>query len=170
MGVSLSMEIGEGWRVLNEERARLFMLGRGRSDFDDPTQAFVFITVPDSNAETVLTLIQNEPGLDRASVMREITPGGFPGFQMDFSAKPNPGYEGDEQAEIPPGVQFLPIVNEYFNSGFSWTTWTPESRLRFIALDLGGEVLLLEIEAPPDEFEEFAREANQVLQSLAPMK
>jgi hypothetical protein len=146
------------------------MLGRGRSDFDDPTQAFVFITVPDSNAETVLTLVKNEPGLNPASVLAEITLGGFRGFQMDFSAKPNRGYEGDEQAEIPPGVQFLPVVNEYFTSGFSWTTWTAESRLRFIALDLGGGVLLLEIESPSDEFEAFASEANQVLQSLVLMK
>ena len=166
LGLPLNLEIGRGWRVLNEERARLFLFGRGRSDFDDPTQVLVFIPVPGGNPKTLLSLIKNEPGLIPAGELTEIEVSGKSGYQLDFVAKPNSGYEGSVQAEIPPGVQFLPVVSEYFTSGISWTTWTAESRLRFIALDLGGDVLLVEIESPPAEFDAFAAEAEQILLSL----
>jgi hypothetical protein len=160
------MEIGEGWRVLNEEAARLFMLGKGRSIFNDPTHALVFIAIPDGNPQTILGAIKAEKGLMAESEMTETTIAGFAGLQVDLAAKPNPGYQGDKEAEIPPGVQFLPSVNRYFAEGFFWTTWSAESHLRFLALNVGEDVLLLQIESPPAEFEAFAGEAEQVLQTM----
>lgn len=166
LGIPLTMEVDEGWREINEEEALLFMLGKGRNSFRDPIQVLVFIAVPDGNPQSILTAIKNEPELTRAGEITEITIAGFSGLQLDVSAKPNPGYEGDKEAEIPPGVQFLPAVNRYFTPGFLWTTWTVESRLRFIALNVDEQMLLLEIESPPAEFEAFASQADQVLQSL----
>jgi hypothetical protein len=165
-GIPLTMEVGEGWRAVNDESALLFMLGKGRNEFNDPTQALVFITVPNENLEAVLTSIMRDPGLNPESEIGETTIARFPGLQLDFSAKPNPGYQGDKEAEILPGSQFLPSVNKYFTPGFIWTTWTAESRLRFIVLNVGEQGLLIEIDSPPDEFEVFASEAGQVLQTL----
>jgi hypothetical protein len=164
--IPLSMEVGEGWQVVNEKAARLFMLGKGESVFNDPTQAFVFIAIPDGDPATVLASIGNDPGLIEQGEMTETTIAGLPGLQLDFSGRPNPGYEGDQEAEIPPGVQFLPSVGKYFAEGFFWTTWSAESRLRFIALDAGEHVLLLQIDAPAVEFEDFAAEADRVLGTL----
>jgi hypothetical protein len=160
------MEVDETWREINEEKALVFMLGKGRNSFGDPTHALVFIAVPDGKPETILGPIRAERGLIPESEITETMIAGFAGLQVDLTAKPNPGYEGNKEAEIPPGVQFLPSVNKYFAEGFFWTTWSAEARLRFIALNVGEHVLLLQIDAPPAEFEAFAGEADQVIQTL----
>jgi hypothetical protein len=167
VGIPLTLEVGEGWQVVNEEAARLFMLGKGESIFNDPTQALVFIAIPNGNPQAILASIKNEKGLTPEDEITETTIAGFPGLQLNLSAKPNPGYEGDKGAEIPPGVQFLPSVNKYFTQGFLWTTWTAESRLRFIVLNVDEHTLLIEIDSPPTEFGAFASAADQVLQTLA---
>jgi hypothetical protein len=170
MGIALTMELGEGWQVVNEKDARLFMLGKGESIFNDPTQALVFIAIPKGDPQAILSSIRNDPGLTAQGEMSEITvagaSGGLSGLQLDLFAKPNPDYEGDKDAEIPPGVQFLPSVGQYFAEGFFWTTWSAEAHLRFIVLDLGEHVLLLQMDSQPAEFEAFASEAEQVLQTL----
>jgi hypothetical protein len=158
--------VGEGWRVLNEKAALLFLLGKGHNSFGDPSQVLAFIAVPDGDPQAILTSIKNSPELTPEGEISEITIAGFSGLQFDASAKPNPGNEGNRGNGIPPGVQFLPAVNKYFTPGFLWTTWTAESRLRFIVLNVDEHVLLLQIEAPPADFETFAGEADRVLQSL----
>jgi hypothetical protein len=166
MGIPLTMELGEGWQVVNEQDARLFMLGKGESIFNDPTQALVFIAIPNGDPQAILGSIEEDPGLAARGDVTETTIAGLPGLQLDLSAKPNPDYGGDQDAEIPPGVQFLPSVGQYFAEGFFWTTWSAEASLRFIVLDLDEHILLLQMDAPPDEFESFASEADQVLQTL----
>ena len=165
-GIPLTMELGEGWQVVNEGSARLFMLGKGESIFNDPTQVLVFIAIPDGNPRTILESIKSERVLIAQSDISETMIAGFPGLQVDLTAKPNPEYKGSKQAEIPAGVQFLPTLNRYFTTGFLWTTWSAEARLRFIAVKVGEHVLLLEIDSPLAEFEAFASEANQLLQTL----
>lgn len=170
MGIPLTMELGEGWQVVNDKDARLFMFGKGENIFNDPTQALVFIAISNGDPQAILASIKNDPGLTAQREMTEITiaggSGGLSGLQFDLFAKPNPDYEGNKDAEIPPGVQFLPSVGQYFAEGFFWTTWSAEAHLRFIVLDLGEHALLLQIDSPPAEFEGFASEAEQVLQTL----
>jgi hypothetical protein len=168
LGIPLALEVGEGWRVMNEEAALLFLLaGRERNSFGDPSQVLVFIAVPDEDPQAMLTSIRNSPELTPAGEISEITIAGFSGLQVDASAQPNPGNEGNRGDGIPPGSQFLPAVNKYFTEGFVWTTWTAEPRMRFIVLDVGEHLLLIEIESPPAEFEAFANDANQVLETLS---
>jgi hypothetical protein len=91
---------------------------------------------------------------------------GFPGLQLDSVANPNPSEQGDPQADIPPGVQHLPFFADYFAPGFSWTTFSPEAQVRTIALTVGDQTLLLYMEAPAEEFEQFAVDAEAILQTL----
>ncbi len=167
LGIPLTLEVGEGWRVLNEEAALLFLLaGQGRNSLGDPSQVLVFIAVPDGDPQAILTSIENAPELMPTGEVTEITIAGFSGWQFDASAKPNPENEGNPGDGIPAGAQFLPVINKYFTEGFIWTTWTAEPRLRFIALNVGEQTLLIEIESPPAEFEAFVSETDQVLQTL----
>lgn len=167
LGIPLTVGVGEGWGVLNEDGARLFLLaGQGRNEFNDPSQVLVFIAIPDGDPQDILTSIRNSPELTPVGEMTEITIAGFSVWQFDASAKPNPGNEGRREESIPPGSQSLPAISKYFAPGFLWTTWTAEPRLRFITLSVGDHVLLLEIESPPAELEVFASEAEQVLQTL----
>jgi hypothetical protein len=166
MDIPLTLKVGEDWRQINEGAARLFMLGKGRSEFQDPTHALVFITIPDGDPEQILTAIRNSRELIAEGEITPATIAGFSGMQVGVSAKPNPGYEGDRAAEVPPGVQFLPAINKYFTPSFLWTTSSAESRLRFIVLHVGEGLLLIEIDAPPADFEVFAKESNRVLETL----
>jgi hypothetical protein len=167
LGIPLTLEVGDGWRVLNEKAALLFLLaGQGRNSLGDPSQVLVFIAVPDEDPQELLTSIKNSPELTFAGEISEVSIAGFAGLQVDASAKPNPGNEGNRGDGISPGSQFLPAVNKYFTEGFLWTTWTAEPRLRFMVLNVGEHVLLIEIESPPAEFEAFSSEADKVLQTL----
>lgn len=167
LGIPLSIEVGEGWTVLHEEAARLFLLaGKGRNELNDPSQVLVFIAIPDEDPQDVLTSIRNSPQLAPLGEITEATIKGFAGWQFDATAKPNPGNQGSPAESIPPGVQPLPALSKYFSPGFLWTTWTAEPRLRFLALHAGEHILLLQIESPPAEFETFAGEADKLLQSL----
>ncbi len=74
---------------------------------------------------------------------------------------------GSKQEDIPPGVQFLPVFMKYFAPGFAWTTSSPEARVRTVVLTMGDHTLLLYLEAPPNEFDQFAVNADSILQSLA---
>jgi hypothetical protein len=166
MDLPLSLEVGDEWRVVNDKRAGLFMLGRGRNEFQDPTHTLVLIPTPDTTPDSVLAPIAIDPALVAGDPPVATTVAGFAGLQLDRSAKPNPGYTGSPHDEIPPGVQHLPSVRKWFATGFFWTTWSVESRLRFIALAIGEQTLLVEIDVPPGELEGFLVEADAVLQSL----
>jgi hypothetical protein len=165
--VPLTVDVEAGWGVLNEKAARLFLLaGPGRNEFNDPSQVLVFIVIPDADPQAVLTPIQTSPQLTSVSEITETTIAGFSGWQFDATAKPNPENEGSRQEGIPPGSQYLTAIGKYFTPGFLWTTWTAEPRMRFLALDAGGHVLLAQIESPPAEYEAFASEAEQLLRTL----
>jgi hypothetical protein len=167
MGIPLTFEVGEGWGVLNEEAARLFLLaGKGRNEFNDPSQVLVFIAIPNGDPQDVLTSIQNAPELTSVGEITETTIAGFSGWQFDAVAKPNPGNEGRPEDGIPPGSQTLPSVGRYFTPGFLWTTWTAEPRMRFITLNAGEQVLLFVFGSPLAEFEAFTSESNKVLETL----
>ena len=167
LGIPLTMEVGSGWSVLNEKEARLFLLaGKGQNEFKDPSQVLVFMAVPEGSPQSVLASIKDSSELSPIGEIMETTIAGFPGWQFDAMAKPNAGNKGSAANSIPAGAQNLPAINKYFAPGFLWTTWTAEPHLRFVALEVGEHVLLLEIESPPAGFEAFASETDQVLQTL----
>ena len=167
LGIPLTMEVGSGWSVLNEKEARLFLLaGKGQNEFKDPSQVLVFMAVPQGNPQSMLASIKDSPELVATGEITETMIAGFSGWQFDATAKSNPSNKGNPANSIPAGSQNLPAINKYFAPGFLWTTWTAEPRLRFIALEVGENVLLLEIESPPTDFEAFASETDQVLQTL----
>jgi hypothetical protein len=168
LGIPLAFDLGEGWRVLNEERALLFMLGRGENVQNNPSQLITFINAASDTAspETLIAGVQQMPELTTLTEPVEVNIGGFSGLQLDSVAKPNPAEEGDPAADIPPGIQYLPFFMNYFAPGFLWTTSSPEARVRTIALTVDDATMLLYMEAPPAEFEQFASDAEAILQTL----
>ena len=166
-GIPLTVEVGEGWKVLNEEAALLFEIGRGENIQKNPSQMIVFLNVTGRGSpETLISSVKNAPELTTTAESVSVTIAGFSGLQLDSTAKPNPGYAGDPAADIPPEVQFLPVFMKYFTPGFLWTTSSPEARVRTIALTIDNQTLLLYLEAPQEEFEAFTVDAEQILQSL----
>jgi hypothetical protein len=160
--------LGEGWRVLNEERALLFLLGRGENVHNNPSQVITFINATSDTAspESLIAGVQNMPQLTTLTEPVAVNIAGFPGLQLDSVAKPNPSEQGDPQADIPPGVQYLPFFGDYFAPGFLWTTFSAEAQVRTVALTVGDQTLLLYMEAPAAEFEQFAADAETILQTV----
>ncbi len=164
--IPLSIEVGKDWRVLNEEAALLFLIGRGRNIQNNPNQMIVFLKISsDSSPEMLIQSVQNSTELESTGESA-VEIAGFRGLQVDSTAKPNPEYVGDPAADIPPGVQFLPAFMRHFTPGFAWTTSSPEAQIRTIALTIGDRVLLVYLEAPQDEFDALLADADAVLQSL----
>jgi hypothetical protein len=164
----LTVEIGDGWRALNESPARLFLLGRGENVQDNPSQMIVFINATGKGSpDALVASLQGEPGLRVLAEPVSVEVAGFPGLQLDTQALPNPTFEGNPGADIPPGVQPLPVITAFFTPGFTWTTSSPEARVRALVLTAADQTLLLYLEAPPEEFEAFAADAGQLLESLA---
>lgn len=167
LDIPLSVEIGEGWRVLNEKAALLFLIGRGRNVQNNPSQMVVFLNISDeSTPETLITSVQRSPELTSNADPVNVNIAGFPGLQLDSITKPNPEYAGNDEEDIPPGVQFLPVFARYFTPGFLWTTSSPEARVRTIVLTVKDQTLLLYLESPQEEFDVFMNEASQLLESL----
>jgi hypothetical protein len=163
----LTVDVPEGWRVLNEAAALLFMLGRGENVQNNPGQLILFLNATGgSSPEDIIEAIRNAPGLTETAAPSEVTIAGFPGRQVDMTALPNPTFEGIAADDIPPGVQYLPVIERYLTPGFAWTTSSPEARVRAIALTVGAETLLIYLEAPPQDFDELAADATPILESL----
>lgn len=169
LGIPLAFEVGEGWRVMNEEQARLFLLGRGDNVGNIPSQVITFMDAgdaapPDSLIAAAHDISQLAPVGESVSVAIA----GFPGRQLDAVARPNPDEKGDPANDIPPGVQPLPFFQRYFAPGFLWTTFTAEARVRTAALSVGERTLLLYMEAPAAEFDQFIADADTILWTLRP--
>jgi hypothetical protein len=170
LGIPMSVDAPEGWRVLNEGRARLFMLGRGENVQGNPDQMIVFLDASgEETPEATIEGVREAEQLVALDEATEVTIAGFPGVQLDSSVLPNPAFEGDPEADIPPGVQFLPVIEQYFAPGFVWTTSSPEARVRTIALTVGDRTLLVYLEAPSSEFGRFADDVATILESLEPV-
>lgn len=166
--IPATIDVHAGWRVLNEPPAKLFLLGRGENVQGNPSQMVVFLNVTGTGAaESVIEGIRAAPELTESAAPAAVTVAGFAGLQLDMTAKANPGYEGDAAADIPPGVQFLPVIEQYFARGFAWTTSSPEAQVRAIVLTVRDQVLLLYLEAPSGELEALAADAAPILDSLA---
>jgi hypothetical protein len=119
-----------------------------------------------ATSEELISLVQGAPELTPLTEPITVSFAGFPGVQLDSSARPNPEFEGIPGTDIPPGTQYLPFLSEFFTPGFIWTTSTPEARVRTIVLTVKDQSLLLYLEAPPDEFDQLAADAVTILQSL----
>lgn len=167
LGIPLAFEVGEGWRVMNEERAGLFLLGRGDNVGNLPSQVITFLNAGDSAPpDSLIAAAQAMPQLTPMGEPVSVAIAGFPGWQVDSVAKPNPDEKGDPANDIPPGVQPLPFFQEYFAPGFLWTTFTAEARVRTAALSVGERTMLLYMEAPAAEFDQFVADADTILWTL----
>jgi hypothetical protein len=167
LGVPLTLEISSGWRAVNDQAANFLMLGRGENALGNPDQMIIPINAAGPGSpEAALDAVRSAPELTALAEPAAVTVAGFEGWQWDAAARSNPTYAGNEAADIPPQVQFLPVMQPFFTPGFSFTTSSPEARVRLIALAVEAHTLLLYLEAPPDEFDAFMLEAHLLLQSL----
>jgi hypothetical protein len=119
------------------------------------------------SAESLMAEFLEEPSIMPLSEPTVADLAGYTGWQQDFAVLPNPDYPGNADSDIPAGVQFIPVVEQFFAPGFSWTSSSPEAQLRLIVVNAGDALLFVYLEAPPDTFATFVADADQILQTLA---
>jgi hypothetical protein len=167
LSLPAQIDVPSGWRVLNEPRARLFMLGRGSNTLGNPDEVILLANASGSGSLTeIVERITSSPELTPLAPLSEVEIAGLPGVQADVQAKPNPGFGGIPADDIPAGVQYLPAVEEYLAPGFSWTTSSPEAIIRVLALSADQGAWLVYLEAPAADFDDLAERATEIIDSL----
>lgn len=167
-GIASRLDVPSGWRVLNERAARLLMLGRGGNALGNPLHVLLFADATGSGAPAeIIERVRSAAELTELSVPATVTVAGLPAIQLDMQARPNPDFRGLPADDIPAGVQYLPVIEAYFAPGFLWTTSSSEAVVRTIVLAVDDRVLLIYVEAPPADFDEFAVLSAAVLDSLS---
>jgi len=168
LDMPLSVEVGDGWRVMNEEQAKLFTLARGKNSLDNPSEWIVFMNASSAGSdEGLMAQFLEEPNIVPLGEPTVADLAGYAGWQQDFAVLPNPDFAGNQRDDIPAGVQFIAVVEQFFAPGFFWVSSSPEAQLRFVALNVGDTLLFVYLEAPPDAFATFVADADQMLQTLA---
>jgi hypothetical protein len=167
LDLPLSVDVGDGWRVMNEEQAKLFTLARGQNSLNNPSELIVFMNASSTNSvESLMTQFLEEPNIVPLSDPTVADLAGYAGWQQDFAVLSNPDYLGNGRDDIPAGVQFIHVVEQFFAPGFSWTSSSPEAQLWLVVVNVGDTLLFVYLEAPPDQFATFAADASQILQTL----
>jgi hypothetical protein len=164
--VPMSLELGEGWRGIRDDKARQVNLLRGLNDVGHGTLWLAPYAITNEVVDAFVTELRATPLLTfEKGVPVEIA--GVRGRQFDGQAQTNPDEAGSGSRV--PGTVDIPAMRRLHNSGltdFTWYTESVEARLRFVFVEVGASTLVVYIEAPPDEFDAFIELADTVLASI----
>jgi hypothetical protein len=162
----LAVEIKEsGWEVNTLERAELLALVQGENELSYPDKWLIFLPVYEAEADALLDDLAASPRLTLIAGPEQRTFGANTASLTVFDALPNPDYAGTD--EFVPGVQPLPEIQDYAGN-WTWMTSNPEARIEYAVLTIGEHTIAVYIEAPQDEFEDFAAQAAAILAEVKP--
>jgi hypothetical protein len=167
LNLPLSVKVGGGWRVMNEEQAKLFTLARGQNSLNNPSEWITFMNASSAgSSEGLIAQLLEEPNIVPLGEPTVADLAGYAGWQQDFAVLPNPDFAGNQRDDIPAGVQFIGVVEQFFAPGFFWVSSSPEAYLRLVVVNVGDTLLFVYLEAPTDTFATFVADAHQILKTL----
>jgi hypothetical protein len=167
---AFSFTVGEGWKVYFPYLPDVLTIVQGTQgswevSFSTPKEVFdpskpaeeVAIPAPET-VDGWVAWLQEHPNLD-AGVPVPATVGGVSGAQLDVAVSSIPrDYPQYCPAPCVPGWRLSePVTAFTFFSG---------DKGRIVVLDVEGEMVIVNAEAPEDEFEEFLPEAQKVLDTV----
>ena len=170
-GVPLVVDVDEGWRAIFDNSATLVAFVQGNNAVGIPSRWMYLIRAPaDLSARAVIDSMAEMTAITAEENTAETNIAGFPAVRLDAAANDAPNQAEAPASGIEAGSMRLEALNDtgYFTTGFLIITATRQSRLRFIALEPGERTMLVMIDAPPDEFEDFATQAEEILESMTP--
>lgn len=164
----VTLQLPDGWRGVRENSVEAVYMIRGETEFANAADTLAFFALEES--ETAEQFEQDLLAAPEITILGEptaVTVGGFEAWQVDAQAKPNPDYEGNPEADIPPGTQQIHIFEDYFiTRRYFWATFTPEALIRVIVITGTPQDIVVYIEGPVDGFETVAADADAILQTL----
>jgi hypothetical protein len=161
--IPFEFEVGEGFTWFREylEEDKTLVLVRGSNAAGKPSQWLAFMPLkPGETVDSAMEALRATPKIDLLEEA-DTSIGGASGRQLDAAAQPNPAAGFDGLITIPA------IAGLTGHSDPDWWTETPTARLRFYAIDFNSRTLLVYLEAPPGEFDAFAQDIEEMLDSLA---
>lgn len=156
---TFTIEVGERLSGVGAEPEQLVEIGRGRSSAGSLDHYVAFFAVED--ADKVLREFRSTP---RAEVgpAEPFVLGDLVGSQVDANAKPAPDDPADD--EIAEGAIQVPALDRLTPAFFY--TESRDARMRMLAIENGTTDLIVYVEAPPRDFDEFASEVEAMLASI----
>ena len=146
------------------QRGQIFALERGQNSLGNATHRLVFFAFPSDVSGVETTFRLRETTLLDSSEIRDITLFNVTGAQWEAVAQPNPAQKGE--SGVADGAIAIPALFDLIRLHGVWHTSTPGARLQFIVAEPPGRTLLIYIEAPPDDFEAWASETEELLKTV----
>lgn len=164
--IPFQFTVGDGWRAMGEETDDSIWIVKG--GFSRADKVLGWIPIPGNipipgelSPDAVWAELRDTPGLIVGEDM-DIVIGGLSGKQFEARTDPDTEhkYEGSSVE--------LPMMKQVMNPDGPGTfvTETLETSLRFILLPVAGRHMLIYMEASNAEFEVFAAQADEVLQTI----
>jgi hypothetical protein len=165
---SLSFKVGKGWSNSANEASDFIELGyEGETGvnyltFGNVKEVYKPGTLEEVDApKDLVGWLQHHPAL-KTSKPEPVTVGGVKGEQLDVLVK-NVSKDYFLDGECPICLDIAPVKNEnapaiLFEEG--------NKRKVFVLEDVKGETVMIWFAAPPEEFDEFAPEAQKVVDSV----
>lgn len=165
--IPLSLELGEGWRGVRDDKNRQVNLAQGTNDVGHGTLWLAPYAISTADVDAFVAELRATPLMTfEDAVPAEVA--GLPAQQFDAQAEPNPTESGNDRRE--PGTVDILAMHLLHSPGitdFDWYTESVEARLRFMFVEVGDYTLVIYLEAPPDEFDAFTTDlAASVLASI----
>jgi hypothetical protein len=149
--LAFTFETTEAYRGIGERLADSEIFGIAQGSKAVPQrQLLLWASTPGATAQDFLVELGATPKLDFGEE-RTATVAGFGAKVVDASAS------------VPASIQALGTL---VGVPDSWKTNSPEVRLRFMVLSIGDRTLVIYIEAPDADFDDFIRSADEFLATV----
>src|SRR5215203_2143466 len=165
---SLSFKVGKGWEIAAEQLSEYINLGY---EGGIETHYLAFANVKEvSKPGTLETVdapkdlvgwLQHHPYL-KTSKPQPVTIGGVKGVQLDVLVEVPKDYSVDPECDPGECLNIAPLSNDQESAIFM----AVNKRKVIVLEDVKGDTVMIWYAAPPDEFDEFAPEAQKVVDSV----
>src|SRR5215217_7047466 len=161
----LSLTIGKGWHNNEEQFSDFIQLGQqgdiGTLQFANVKEVYKPGTTNVEEApKDLVGWLQHHPYL-KTSKPQPVTVGGVKGVQLDVLVDLPKDYSVDPECDPGECLDIAPLSNDQAAANFM----AGNKRKVFVLEDVKGDTVMIWFAAPPDEFDEFAPEAQKVVDS-----
>src|SRR5215210_7710861 len=165
---SLSFKVGKGWEIAAEQLSEYINLGY---EGGIETHYLAFANVKEVFKPGTLEMVdapkdlvgwlQHHPYL-KTSKPQPVTVGGVKGVQLEVLVEVPKDYAVDPECDPGECLDIAPLSNDQAAANFM----AVNKRKVIVLEDVKGDTVMIWFAAPPDEFDEFAPEAQKVVDSV----
>src|SRR5215210_3111238 len=165
---SLSFHVGKGWSSSPLEASDILEIARGQTtglNFNNGQEVYKPTKTGSANVvdapKDMVGWLQQHPYL-QTSKPKPVTVGGVKGVELDVLVDLPKDYAVDPECDPGECLNIAPLSNDQESAIFM----AVNKRKVIVLEDVKGDTVMIWFAAPPDEFDEFAPEAQKVVDSV----